>query len=67
MRVPTMPAKCLDCHNPMTWTSQPEQVARLVKRGFTADEAKQLMPRCQKCVTELLGTGKYRAHGRRTA
>jgi hypothetical protein len=46
--------KCRDCCNPMTWSAQRRQFARLVHRGVTLDEAKQLMPRCQKCVTQLL-------------
>jgi hypothetical protein len=54
--------RCRDCHNPMTWADQRYQFVRLIRRGLTSDDAKRLMPRCQKCVTS-----KYRAHGRRCA
>ena len=47
-------SRCLACDSPMTWRDQRRQFARLLERGFTADEAKQLTPRCQKCMTILL-------------
>lgn len=56
--------RCLACANPMKWTDRRHQLARLLKSGFTEDAAKALLPRCQKCVTQLLGTGRYRPKGR---
>jgi hypothetical protein len=56
--------RCLACANPMTWAAQRRQFARLLEFGFSAADAKPLLPRCQKCVTQLLGTGRYRAKGR---
>jgi hypothetical protein len=46
--------KCKDCKYAMTWASQRQQFGRLVKRGFSVDDTKQLMPRCQKCLTKLV-------------
>lgn len=45
---------CLDCGYPMTWDAERRQFGRLLKRGLVADEAKRLLPRCQKCITQLL-------------
>jgi hypothetical protein len=46
---------CLDCHCCMTWAAQRKQFGRAIKKfGFTVDEAKTLMPRCQKCLTSKL-------------
>jgi hypothetical protein len=57
--------KCLGCGwTKMTWREQRQQYGRAIRRGLSADEAKKLMPRCQKCVTEILGNG--RPHGRRS-
>jgi hypothetical protein len=47
--------RCLRCNYPMTWDAQKRQYARLLKRGMTPAEIKQLLPRCQKCVTATIG------------
>jgi hypothetical protein len=40
----------------LTWSEQKRQFARCIQKyGLTKDEAAKLMPRCQKCVTEVLG------------
>ena len=51
-----MPGKCLYCRRAITWAEQRRQLGRLIRRGgtITYDEAKRLMPRCQKCLTVLL-------------
>jgi hypothetical protein len=47
--------KCLDCKLPkLTWADQRGQFGRAIRHGLTADEAKALMPRCQKCLTMVL-------------
>jgi len=35
----------------MTWDQQRRQFGRLMQKGFTVDEAKAALPRCQKCLT----------------
>lgn len=49
-----MPTTCKDCQSAMTWAEQRRQFARLLSRGFSREEAKALLPRCQKCVTAAL-------------
>ena len=39
---------CGDCRNRMTWTAQRVQFGRLRRLGMTLDEARALLPRCQK-------------------
>jgi hypothetical protein len=47
--------KCIDCKMPkLTWADQRRQFGRAIRRGLTVDEAKALMPRCQKCLTQAL-------------
>lgn len=47
--------KCIDCGLPkLTWRDQRAQYGRAIRSGLTADEAKALMPRCQKCLTKTL-------------
>ena len=46
-------AKCRNCLGEVTWSEQRKQFARLLKRLPMA-EAKPLLPRCQKCVTEIV-------------
>jgi hypothetical protein len=50
------PVSCLGCDLPIsTWAEQKRQFARAIKAyGLTPAQAKQAMPRCQKCTTELL-------------
>jgi SOS response regulatory protein OraA/RecX len=45
---------CLRCHYPMTWEQQRRQFGRLMRKGFTKDEAKAALPRCQICMTVWL-------------
>jgi hypothetical protein len=48
-------SKCLDCGRPVTWDEQRRQFGHAIKvYGLTQQEAKQAMPRCQKCTTTLL-------------
>ena len=44
--------QCLRCNQQMTWAEQRRQFGRLIRYGWTPEEAKRLTPRCQKCVTE---------------
>jgi hypothetical protein len=46
--------QCLDCKLRLTWAERRRQFGRIIKRGHPPELAKQLMPRCQKCVTSLL-------------
>jgi hypothetical protein len=46
-------SKCVACKNTMTWEHQRRQYGRLTRAGFSA---RDIMPRCQKCVTLYLGT-----------
>ena len=46
---------CRDCGwTGMTWAEQRRQFGRVVQAGLTIDEAKTLMPRCQRCTTIVL-------------
>jgi len=38
----------------MTWAQQRRQWGRLKQRGYSQDEIKQAMPRCQKCLTRWM-------------
>jgi hypothetical protein len=46
---------CLRCGNRMSWSEQRRQFGRLLRRGLTTTDAKALMPRCQTCLTAILG------------
>jgi hypothetical protein len=48
-------AVCLRCGFPITWEAQWQQWGRLMRRGLSPEEAKALMPRCQKCITMTIG------------
>jgi hypothetical protein len=50
-REDAMPTKCQSCGNPMTWAAQRRQYGCLIKLWRTPQQAQELMPRCQKCVT----------------
>jgi hypothetical protein len=53
--------KCIGCGSPrLTWAEQRRQYGRAIRRGLTPDEAKRLMPRCQKCLTVMLGDDRHR-------
>ena len=46
---------CVECQGAMNWSEQRRQFGRLCRsRLVEADAAKTLMPRCQKCTTEML-------------
>lgn len=45
---------CLRCKYPMTWEAQRRQFGRLIRRGLTKEQAKEMLPRCQKCMTVYL-------------
>jgi hypothetical protein len=47
--------KCIGCGILRTPGKMRWQHNRAIKRGLTPDEAKALMPRCQKCLTKALG------------
>jgi hypothetical protein len=49
-------SKCIGCGFPVTWEHQRRQWGRLMRRGLSREEAKNLMPRCQKCMTLALRT-----------
>jgi hypothetical protein len=47
--------KCLGCGWPkVNWTEQRRQYGRIIRAGLTPEQAKTLVPRCQKCTTEIL-------------
>jgi hypothetical protein len=53
--------KCLNCDFPITWDEQRRSYARAIQRyGLSPEEAKRIMPRCGKCLTELLNPGRRR-------
>ena len=45
---------CVRCGYHITWADQRRQFGRLMRLGFGYEDAKALMPRCQKCVTTTL-------------
>jgi len=48
-------SKCLSCGYNITWAEQRRQFARVIKDyGVPPEIAKQLLPRCQRCVTRML-------------
>jgi hypothetical protein len=52
--------KCIACGLPkMTWADQRRQYGRAIRKGLTPDEAKRIMPRCQKCMTEFFGDQRH--------
>ena len=51
---PTTGKQCLRCGYRVTWAEQRRQYGRLIRRGKSDEEAKALMPRCQKCTTAAL-------------
>lgn len=46
--------RCKQCNNPMTWAQSRVQFGRLLKQGKTPEQAKEILPRCQLCVTRLV-------------
>jgi hypothetical protein len=55
--------KCLSCGMSMTWAGQRRQF-RATSAGLTPEEAKVLMPRCQKCTTRELNVRGLHARAR---
>lgn len=51
-----MKVVCLHCQYPMTWEQQRRQFSRLLENGLTKEQAKTVMPRCQKCTTSWMST-----------
>lgn len=51
---------CIACEQ-MTWREQRRQFARAIGAGLTPEEAKALMPRCQRCTTSALRARGLRA------
>ena len=47
-------AQCRDCRNRVTWAELRRQYGRLVNHGLEPAQAKQILPRCPKCVTAVL-------------
>jgi len=54
-----MTSYCVDCKTPMGWDDRRYQFGRAMDCGLTAEETKQIMPRCGRCVTAWM-----RDHGR---
>jgi len=46
--------RCERCGKPMTWAMQRVQYGRILKRGYSKNDAKELAKQCQKCVTKFL-------------
>lgn len=52
-------SRCLSCLRVLTWDEQKRQFGKLLKKKyFSVEEAKAMMPRCQKCVTVELKARK---------
>jgi hypothetical protein len=59
--------RCKGCGGQkVTWAEQRKQYGRAIRHGLTPDEAKALMPRCQKCLTKALERGVARSGTRST-
>jgi uncharacterized protein with PIN domain len=46
--------RCLHCNRELTWAEQRRQFGRVMRTGLTVEEARALLPRCQKCMTLVL-------------
>ncbi len=46
--------RCRRCNYEMTWAAQRRQFGRLMKRGLSVQQAKEILPPCQTCVTRYL-------------
>ena len=55
VRADARPAQlqCLNCGRYQTWADTRVQLGRMIRKGFTPDEAKRRSPICGKCVTRL--------------
>lgn len=45
---------CKQCKKRMTWRDQRTQFSRMVGRGISKLEIKEIQPLCSKCVTSYL-------------
>jgi len=46
---------CRQCYYPqLTWSEQRQQFGRLIYAEYSREQIKRLMPRCSRCVSELL-------------
>ena len=43
--------RCKKCKSQMTFANQRKQFGRLCSAGIAVDRVKQILPRCQMCVT----------------
>jgi hypothetical protein len=49
--------KCTACGYPtLTWAEARTSYGRLIRSGFTAEEAKTASPRCRRCASSILRT-----------
>jgi hypothetical protein len=47
--------RCTNCGRfAVNWHEAKASYARMIKRGMTPEQAKNLSPRCGKCVTETM-------------
>lgn len=54
-RLPARPKTvCLQCGYSITWATQRQQFGRLMRKGFSVEDARKLLPRCQVCLTATL-------------
>jgi hypothetical protein len=63
---------CRRCGYKITWAAQRAQFGRLIRLGFSSEQAKGMQPRCQTCMTWYLrhgnddiGAERYAIHRRR--
>jgi hypothetical protein len=45
--------RCPRCGHRVTWGQAQASFGRMIRKGFTAEEAKQHSPICSKCVTAI--------------
>ncbi|HEY4261621.1 MAG TPA: hypothetical protein VGM98_15735 [Schlesneria sp.] len=59
--VPFIPSRpktcCVGCGTGMTWAEIRRQYGRLLRKGLTVEQVKAILPKCQKCVAQLLSGG----------
>lgn len=53
---------CSVCDNRITWEEQRREFGRLLKGGFSRNQAKAVMPRCCDCVSTLLRRARAVTH-----
>ena len=46
--------RCKTCQREMTWAAQRGQFGRLMRKRFSRDQAKLVLPLCGKCLTNWL-------------